>query len=125
MEYCPTLPDHDYYVKRPESRESQLHAAQERIKELEEEVIKLKAARFGLARFGYDNKMIQFYTGFKSARLLCEFIKFVKSTASLMKTWSQSKIALNWFPTAHHLRFLFRKTSLSYRRSNIPFPSSC
>ena len=89
MEFCPTLPDHDYVVKSLESHESQLHNAQKRIKELKEEVIQLKAELFGLARFGYDNKTIQFYTGFKSADLLHEFIRFVKPTASLMKTWSQ------------------------------------
>ena len=89
MEFCPTLPDLDYVVKNPESHESQLHAAHKHIKEPEEEVTKVKAEQFGLARFGYDNKMIQFYTGFKSAELLHGFIRFFQPTASLMKTWSQ------------------------------------
>ena len=113
MEYCPTLPDHDYYVKSPESHESQLHAAQDRINELEEEVIKLKAELFGLARFGYNNKMIKFYTGFKSARLLCEFIKFVKPTASLMKTWSQAQNRSKLVSNSTSPAILFRQTSLS------------
>jgi len=47
MEFCPTLPDHDYVVKSPESHESQLHAAHIRIQELEEEVIQFKAGQFG------------------------------------------------------------------------------
>ena len=75
-----------HVVKSPES---QLYAAHKRIKELEEEVIKLNAEQFGLAWFGYDSKIILFYTGFKSAELLHEFIRFVKPTASLMKTWIQ------------------------------------
>ena len=75
MEFCPTLPYHDYVFKSPESHESQLHAAHKHIKDLEEEVIQLKAEQFGLARFAYDNKMIPFYTGFKSADLLHESIR--------------------------------------------------
>ena len=104
-------PDHDYCVKSPESHESQLRATQACIKELEKEVIKLKAEPFGLARFGYDNKMTQFYTGFKSARLLCEFIKFVNPTASLMKTWSQvqnrSKLSNSTSPSVQFIYFTY------------------
>ena len=88
MEFCPTLADHDYVVKSPESYESQLHAAQKCIKELEEEVIQFKAEQFRLALFGYDHKMSWFYTGVKFADLLHKFIRFVKPTASWMKTWS-------------------------------------
>ena len=113
MEFCPTLPDHDYVVKSPESHESQLHAAQKRIKELEEEVIQLKAEQFGLARFGYDNKMIQFYTGFKSADLLHEFIRFVKPTASLMKTWSQVQNGSKLVSNSTSPAILHRQASLS------------
>ena len=78
MEFCPTLPDHDSVIKSPKSHESQLHAAHKRIKELEEEVIKLNGEQFGLAWVGYENRLIQFYTGSKSAELLHEFITCVK-----------------------------------------------
>ena len=51
---CPTVLDHGYFVGSPKSPGSELAAVQERIKELEQEVSKLKAERFGLARFRYD-----------------------------------------------------------------------
>ena len=113
MELCPTLPDHDYVVKSPESHEAQLHAAHKCTKELEEEVIQLKAEQFGLAQFGYDNKMIWFYTGFKSADLLYEFIRFVKPTTSLMKTWSQVQNGSKLVSNSTSPAILHRQASLS------------
>ena len=106
--------DHDYFVGSSKSPGSELAAAQERIKELEKEVSKLKAERFGLARFGYDNnlKMIQFYTGFQSARLLHDFIKLVKPTASLMKPWSQVQNKSTVVSNSTSPAVLFRQTSL-------------
>ena len=63
----PNLQDHDYAVVRAEVPiEEKLQAAMEEIGRLRQEVKrKNNISQFGLARFMYDDELIQFYTGFQ------------------------------------------------------------
>ena len=82
---------HDYVVpdtEKPPLEEYYQNALQ-RIEELEKELTKLKVERFGLQRFGTDDDMIRFYTGFRSYKLLCSFIRLLRPSAQTMKTWQQ------------------------------------
>ena len=82
---------HDYVLpdtEKPPLEEYYQNALQ-RIEELEKELTKLKVERFGLQRFGTDDDMIRFYTGFRSYKLLCSFIRLIHPSAQTMKTWQQ------------------------------------
>lgn len=87
----PNLQDHDYAVVRAEVPiEEKLQAAMEEIGRLRQEVKwKNNISQFGLARFMYDDELIQFYTGFSSSNVFKAFIDVIKPSAEKMRTWSQ------------------------------------
>ena len=87
------MPEHDYTVDKDEllSAAQVLENALSHIHELQSEISGLKqVSRFGLElRFGTDDDLIRFYTGFQTSQLLYEFIEFVKPSATKMTSWSQ------------------------------------
>ena len=88
----PPLQEHDYCLRFvcEENINDQLVAAREEIDRLKHELQEIIFLyKFGLARYMYNDDMINFYTGFKSWTILGNFISLVKPTAAKMKTWAQ------------------------------------
>ena len=81
------MDERDYTVDKYEllSAAQVLENALSHIHELQSEIFGLKqVSRFGLERFGTNDDLIRFYTGFQTSQLLYEFIEFVKPTATKM-----------------------------------------
>ena len=71
------MPEHDYTVDKDEllSAAQVLENALSHIHELQSKISGLKQiSRFGVERFGTNDDLTRFYTGFQTSQLLYEFI---------------------------------------------------
>ncbi len=77
-------------ARRLEEATSQLQNSKERIADLEQQNLQLQQQlqleKFCLQRYGSDDKLIRYYTGFNSYSVLKIFFEYVRNMASSMQT---------------------------------------